>query len=49
MNSAVRAILRVAHPGFTLDVDLALPGRGVTAQELEDDIMTILLNGLAKH
>ena len=25
------------------------PGRGVTAQELEDDIMTILLNGLAKH
>ena len=31
MNSAVRAILRVAHPGFTLDVDLALPGRGVTA------------------
>lgn len=25
------------------------PGRGVTAQELEEDIMTILLNGLAKH
>lgn len=25
------------------------PGRGVTAQELEDDIMTILLNGLAKN
>jgi AcrR family transcriptional regulator len=25
------------------------PGRGVTAQELEQDIMTILLNGLAKN
>lgn len=25
------------------------PGRGVTAQELEEDIMTILLNGLAKN
>ena len=24
------------------------PGRGITAQELEDNIMTILLNGLAK-
>ncbi|MBH8556647.1 TetR/AcrR family transcriptional regulator [Hymenobacter negativus] len=25
------------------------PGRGVTAQQLEEDIMTILLNGLAKN
>ena len=24
------------------------PGRGITAQELEENIMTILLNGLAK-
>lgn len=31
MSPAVRAHLRVTHPGFTLDVDLALPGRGVTA------------------
>ncbi len=27
----VRAQIRLAHPGFTLDVDLDLPGRGVTA------------------
>ncbi len=35
MNEApigdIQARLRVAHPGFTLDVDLQLPGRGVTA------------------
>ena len=24
------------------------PGRGITAEELEENIMTILLNGLAK-
>ncbi|MFT4240883.1 MAG: molybdenum ABC transporter ATP-binding protein [Acidovorax sp.] len=28
---AIHARLRIARPGFTLDVDLALPGRGVTA------------------
>lgn len=27
----IRAQLRVTHPGFTLDVDLDLPGRGITA------------------
>ena len=31
MSAGIRASLRVAHPGFSLDVDLALPGRGVTA------------------
>ncbi len=31
MSPGIRAVLRVAHPGFSLDVDLALPGRGVTA------------------
>ncbi|OAM91380.1 molybdenum ABC transporter ATP-binding protein [Termitidicoccus mucosus] len=29
--ASIHARIRVAHPGFTLDVDLALPGRGVTA------------------
>lgn len=29
--SGIRANLRLEHPGFTLDVDLQLPGRGVTA------------------
>lgn len=31
MTRGIRAALRVAHPGFSLDVNLALPGRGVTA------------------
>ncbi|RZI78465.1 MAG: molybdenum ABC transporter ATP-binding protein [Variovorax sp.] len=31
MSAGIQASLRVAHPGFSLDVDLALPGRGVTA------------------
>ncbi|MDM0040411.1 molybdenum ABC transporter ATP-binding protein [Variovorax sp. J22G21] len=30
MSAGIRAALRVNHPGFSLDVDLALPGRGVT-------------------
>ena len=29
--SAIQARFRVAHPGFTLEVDLQLPGRGVSA------------------
>ena len=28
---SIRARFRIAHPGFRLDVDLQLPGRGVTA------------------
>lgn len=31
MNEGIRATLQVTHPGFSLDVDLDLPGRGVTA------------------
>lgn len=32
MNDArIHARFRLAHPGFTLDVDLQLPGRGITA------------------
>ena len=31
MTSHINARLHLAHPGFTLDVDLQLPGRGVTA------------------
>jgi molybdate transport system ATP-binding protein len=31
MNAAINARFRLDWPGFTLDVDLALPGRGVTA------------------
>ncbi|KRD50352.1 molybdenum ABC transporter ATP-binding protein [Acidovorax sp. Root275] len=30
-SSQITAQLKLAHPGFTLDVDLQLPGRGVTA------------------
>ncbi|MCW5238400.1 molybdenum ABC transporter ATP-binding protein [Verminephrobacter eiseniae] len=30
-SAQIIAQLRLAHPGFTLDVDLRLPGRGVTA------------------
>lgn len=30
-QSGIHASLRLDHPGFTLDVDLHLPGRGVTA------------------
>lgn len=29
--SGIHAALRLEHPGFTLDVDLQLPGRGITA------------------
>lgn len=29
--SGIQARLRLVHPGFTLDVDVELPGRGVTA------------------
>ncbi len=29
--SGIHAALRLDHPGFTLDVDLQMPGRGVTA------------------
>lgn len=31
MTVPIRARFRVAYPGFTLDVDLSLPGRGVSA------------------
>ncbi|MEO7495827.1 MAG: molybdenum ABC transporter ATP-binding protein, partial [Massilia sp.] len=31
MNQQIRLRLRVARPGFTLDAELALPGRGVSA------------------
>lgn len=31
MSAGIQASLRVTHPGFSLEVDLALPGRGVTA------------------
>lgn len=31
MNMSLTARFELSHPGFTLDVDLALPGRGVTA------------------
>ena len=30
-DSGIRARFRLDYPGFTLDVDLTLPGRGVTA------------------
>lgn len=30
-QTAINAKLKLRHPGFTLDVDLQLPGRGVTA------------------
>ncbi|MBL8491785.1 MAG: molybdenum ABC transporter ATP-binding protein [Rhodocyclaceae bacterium] len=30
-EAGLRAHLRLAYPGFALDVDLALPGRGITA------------------
>ncbi|QDF99889.1 molybdenum ABC transporter ATP-binding protein [Azoarcus sp. DD4] len=30
-SGGIRACFRLAYPGFTLDVDLSLPGRGVTA------------------
>lgn len=30
-NNGVRAHMKVAYPGFSLDVELALPGRGITA------------------
>ena len=29
--SGIHAQLRLAHPGFALDVDVKLPGRGVSA------------------
>lgn len=31
MSKDIHARFRIAHPGFTLDVDLQLPGRGVSA------------------
>jgi molybdate transport system ATP-binding protein len=31
MSDGVRALLKVDHPGFSLEVDLDLPGRGVSA------------------
>ena len=31
MNDTLRACFKVSHPGFSLDVDLHLPGKGITA------------------
>jgi len=31
MSAAIHAQFKLAYSGFTLDVDLDLPGRGVTA------------------
>ena len=30
-NARIEARFRIAYPGFTLEVELDLPGRGVTA------------------